>query len=71
MTEERWQHALDYDWMSEALLEKVLSTIREGRRHQEALNPNKYRYYHPFYDLPGDNNYIVVVVKFGFRLRDS
>jgi hypothetical protein len=68
MTEERWRHALDHDWMSKELLEKVLSTIREGRRRQEALDPNKYRYFLAFDDLPGDNNYVVVVVKFGFRL---
>ena len=71
MTEERWQHALDHEWMSEALLETTLKTIRHGRRRQEALAPNKYRYYRVFDDLPGENNYVVVVVKFGFRLSEA
>ncbi len=66
MTEERWQHALDHEWMSEALLETVLRAIRRGRRRQEALAPNKYRYYHAFDNLAGGNNYVVVVVKFDF-----
>jgi hypothetical protein len=71
MTEERWQHALDHDWMSEELLETVLNTIKQGRRYQEALDPNKYRYYQAFDNLPGANNHVVVVVKFGFRLSEE
>jgi len=70
MTEERWKHSLEHEDMEEYLLEHVLLTLKTGRRKQEALNPSKYRYSKAFNDLPADNEYIVVVVKFG-TLFDS
>ena len=70
LTEERWQHitnANNHPEMAdyETHLKK---TIQQGRRRQEPLNPRKYRYVHPFDDLPGGSNYIVAIVLFGFDI---
>ena len=73
LTEERWQHiidALNHPEISD--YEDYLKlTIQQGRRRQEPLNPRKYRYYHPFDDLPDDVNHIVVIVLFGFDINES
>lgn len=45
LTEERWQQILESRPEMEPLIEKFLDTIRTGRRRQEALIPNEYRYY--------------------------
>ncbi|NJO83768.1 MAG: hypothetical protein HC828_13855 [Blastochloris sp.] len=40
--------------------------IRSGRRKQDTLNPQKYRYRHAFGDLVEDNTHIVAIVLFRF-----
>jgi hypothetical protein len=68
LTEERWQHIIepinhpemaDYD----AQLKVV---IRSGRRKQDLLNPQKYRYSYAFDDLVEDNTQIIAIVPFRF-----
>ncbi len=68
LTQRQWEHIIapinhpemvDY----EHYLEEV---IQLGRRRQEPLNPQKYRYVRHFADLPGDSNCIVVIVLFRF-----
>jgi hypothetical protein len=51
---------LDY----EAHLKDV---IHSGRRRQDSLNPQKYRYSHAFDDLIEDNTHIVAIVLFRFN----
>ena len=47
MTAERWLHAQEKrPWLVE-YLEPTLETIRRGRRQQDPLNPQKYKYYWP------------------------
>lgn len=46
--------------------ELIKTTIRQGKRRQEPLNPRKYRDYHYFGDLPEGVNHIVAIVLFGF-----
>jgi hypothetical protein len=69
LTQERWQHIiapinhpemLDY----ESHLKK---TIQAGKRKQDSLNPNKYRYSKRFNSLASDNTHIVAIVLFRFR----
>jgi hypothetical protein len=48
LTSERWEHALDHPGMDEDMLEPVLNTLRFGRRKQDAYQPDKYKYLHPF-----------------------
>ena len=58
LTQERWQHIIDplnHPEM-EAYEEYLQTALRHGRRHQEPLNPHKYRYIHYFDDLPDEVN---------------
>lgn len=41
-------------------------SIRSGRRRQDALNPQKYRYSKEFDSLVEDNTHIVVIILFRF-----
>ena len=41
------------------------TTIQQGRRRQEPLNPRKYRYLQLFDDLPVEFNHVVAIVLFG------
>ncbi len=67
MTRERWRHVLNSrPWLAD-YHDDVLSTLRQGRRKQDSLNPRKYKYYWPCDDLSPDFNHLVVVVLFGER----
>ncbi len=47
MTAERWRHAVkSRPWLAD-YREQALTTLRRGRRKQDALNPRKYKYYWP------------------------
>ncbi len=64
MTQERWQHALEKRPWLEAYFHDVLATLRRGRRTQDPLNPQKYKYTYPFDALFPEFNTLVVVVLF-------
>ena len=68
-TNERWQHIIDTlnhpDMKNNE--EHLRTTIRTGRRTQDPLNPQKYRYFQIFNDLYSDNTQIIAIVLFGFR----
>lgn len=67
MTAERWHHAIESrPWLAD-YHEEVLTTLREGRRKQDPLNPRKYKYYWRCDDLLPDFNHLVVVVLMGER----
>jgi hypothetical protein len=70
LTEERWQHILESRPELEPHFSLFLETIRSGRRRQDPLIPNKYRYYHPFDVLKPDNSHLVVIVVFRSRLDE-
>lgn len=53
--------------MHEDLLESVLSTLRKGRRKQDAYDPAKYKYIYEFLNLPMSYSHMVVVVKYGWQ----
>jgi len=65
LTEERWKHALRHTGMREALLPKVLATVRMGKRKADLYDPAKFKYMRSFRGLPLDFTHIIVVVKFG------
>ncbi len=69
LTHERWQHIITpTNHPDMANYEEYLkTTIRHGRRKQDMLNPQKYRYTNAFIDLPADNTHITVIVLFRFR----
>jgi len=63
LTKERWKHICDNHWELVNHLEDVLKTIRLGKRRQEILYPQKFKYIYPFDNLPHNYTHIVVVVK--------
>jgi hypothetical protein len=57
-TEERWQHILESRPEIELFFGRFLETVRTGRRKQDPLLPNEYRYYKRFDELLPDNNHL-------------
>ncbi len=70
-TAERWQHILESRPELEPYFELFLETLRTGRRKQDPLVPNEYRYYKPFDELLPDNNHLILVVVFKKQLDDN
>lgn len=70
-TEERWQHILESRPELEPFFDQFLDTVCKGRRHQDLLIPNKYRYYKKFYELLPENNHLIVVVIFKVQLDED
>ncbi|MGH7452269.1 MAG: hypothetical protein ACRENG_13060, partial [bacterium] len=64
LTEERWNHILESRPEMGPFLEQFLETIRAGRRRQEALLSNEYRYYKQFDELLPENNHLIAKVIF-------
>lgn len=54
LTEERWRHITEAENHPEMADYEIhlKTTLQKGRQRQEPLNPRKYRYSHPFNDLP-------------------
>ena len=50
----------------EAHEERLKETIRAGKRKQDSLNPQKYRYVKAFDGLAEDNTHIIAIVLFRF-----
>lgn len=67
-TEERWRHILESRPELEPYFDQFLETLRKGRRKQDILIPNEYRYYKHFDELLPENNHLVVLVIFKTRL---
>jgi hypothetical protein len=69
LTEERWEHIIDPDNHPEMeeCEDNLEETIQFGRRSQDSLNPQKYRYTLPVPDLAEDNTHIVAIVLFRFQ----
>lgn len=71
LTEERWQHILERHDELIGLLNEVLETLRKGRRTQEALAPNRYRYRRPCAVRPPEFNHIVVATVFRYKTQSD
>ena len=68
LTDEPWEHITEptnHPEMS-AYEEHLGETIQSGRRKQDSLNPQKYRYIRAFDDLAEDNTHIIAIVLFRF-----
>lgn len=63
LTEERWSHIVTYHPELENCREKIIGTIQKGRRRQDALELEKYKYIRKFNDLPLSYTHLVAVVK--------
>ena len=51
--------------------DELRSTIRAGRRKQDLLNPQKFRYSKQFANLVEDNTHIVAIVLFRFAENEA
>ena len=71
LSEEHWQHILKSRPELEPFLEQFLDTIRTGRRRQDPLMPNEYRYFKQFDELLSENNHIIVFVVFKTQLDEA
>ena len=69
LTQERWEHIIepinhpemvDYE-------EELKATIQFGKRKQDIVNPQKYRYSKSFDNLAEYNTHIIAIVIFQFR----
>src|SRR5215475_8836637 len=67
LTEERWEHIVETHEEMAGYRDRIFTTLRTGRRRQDTLDPNKYKYSKRFTDLPEDFTHVVVVVKFTQR----
>ena len=69
LTEERWEHITEPSNHPEMLgYERELKeTVRIGKRKQDALNPQKYRYSKTFERLAEENTQLVAIVLFRCR----
>lgn len=71
LTEERWEHItgpMNHPEMAD-FENELRETVRSGRRKQEMLDPQKYRYSRAFENLTSKNTHIVAVVV--FRLTEN
>ncbi len=73
LTDERWNHITEPINHPEMLAyeDQLRQTIRSGRRKQDALNPQKYRYVKAFDNLAEFNTHIVAIVLFRFTGDES
>jgi hypothetical protein len=67
LTDERWGHIIEWHPELEGFEEEVLETIRKGRRTQDSIDPQKYKYIHPVEGLPFGLTHVVVVVRIAAR----
>lgn len=49
--------------------ESLKETVQSGTHKQDSLNPQKYRYFKEFDDLPAANTHIVAIVLFRLQER--
>ncbi len=66
LTDERWQHVCDHHPEMEPYELQLRETIRSGKRRQDSLNPQKYRYLLRCSDLHEENTHIEAIVLFHF-----
>lgn len=70
-TEERKQHILESRPELGSFFDKFIETLRTGRRKQDPLISNKYRYFKRFDELLPENNHLVLIVVFKTKLDDN
>ena len=72
LTQERWEHITDATNHPEMVDYEahLQTTVKNGRRRQDLLNPRKYRYVHFFDDLPDESNHVIVIVLFSFDIDE-
>ena len=63
LTDERWKHIVEWHPELEEFHEEVLETIQKGRRRQDPVDQQKYKYIRAVEGLPFSLTHVVVVVR--------
>ena len=73
LTDERWEHITDPLNHPEMLdyEDELKETLRVGKRKQDSLNPQKYRYAEAFDNLAADNTHIIAIVLLRLKKGES
>lgn len=69
LTHERWGHICEVHPEMEEALDRVLDTVRLGRRFQDSVRLDVFSYYRDYAGLPSGNT--TVVVRFGIRTEGT
>ena len=67
LTDERCRHIIEWHPELGGFQEYVLQTIRKGRRRQDPMDTEKYKYIYPVEGLPFGLTHIVAVVRIAAR----
>ena len=68
LTDERWEHIVETHEEMTGCRDHIFTTIRTGKRRQDAFDSSKYKYTRGFNNLPMGFSHVVVVVKFSRRI---
>jgi len=71
LTDERWEHIYERHPEIIGYEEYVLKTLRFGNRKQQPLDPDIFRYFAYYNDLPEHHTQVVVIVKFGQKTDEQ
>ena len=71
ITDERWRHIHRRHPEVIGYEKHVLRTLRSGRRRQQPLELDIFKYSRFYDDLPEDNTQIIVVVKFEQKIDEQ
>ena len=64
LTDERWQHIIEFHPEMLYFKSHIFTTIRTGERKQDPIEHTIYSYYREFDDLEKGFNHLIVIVKF-------
>ena len=72
LTQERWEHIINPINHPEMIgyEHHLQETIQRGKRKQDSLNPQKYRYTMQFDGLSVDNTHIIALVLFRYKVGE-
>jgi hypothetical protein len=71
ITDERWEHMHKRHPEISGYEEHVLRALRSGRRKQQPLELDIFKYSRPYDDLPKPHKQVIVVVKFGEKIDEQ
>lgn len=63
LTDERWDHILEFHDEMAYFENELVVTLKRGRRRQDALNTSIYTYFYPFNHLLYRHTHIIAIVK--------
>lgn len=65
ITDERWEHIYERHPEIKGYENLVIKTVQSGKRKQQDIDPDRFKYYAFYEGLPNGNTQIIVVIKFG------